>query len=89
MIVTHADLEHYHYEALNNPAYAAECIAELKFEEAMMNMPILLEPVEAQAEPQWTAPQWDIINQLRGQVNFLQNKINEHLDRYKGQYTIQ
>jgi len=32
-------------------------------------------------EPQWDNRQWDTINQLRGQVNFLQGKIHEHLDK--------
>lgn len=37
-------------------------------------------------EPQWDEPDWvkrqvGIIHQLQGKINFLQNKINEHLDR--------
>ena len=34
-------------------------------------------------EPQWTQRQWDTVGQLRGQVKYLENKFNEHLDKSK------
>jgi len=40
-------------------------------------------------EPQWTQRQWDTVGQLRGQVKYLETKLNEHLDKGKktrGQY---
>ena len=40
------------------------------------------EPEETEVhfvDTQWTARQWDIINQLRGQALFLQGKLNKHI----------
>lgn len=35
------------------------------------------------AEAPWANDQWQYVQQLRAQVNFLQNKINKHLDKRK------
>lgn len=34
-------------------------------------------------EPEWTRQQWEYVQNLRGLVNHLQNKINEHLNKDK------
>jgi hypothetical protein len=41
------------------------------------------EPKPIKNEP-WTANQWDIINQLRGEMAFLRNKVNEIADKRRG-----
>ena len=40
------------------------------------------------SEPAWTQRQWEYVQQIKGQVIFLQNKLNEHLDKSpkKGRY---
>ena len=36
---------------------------------------------EEPSQPQWTKRQWDQVQQLKAQVNFLQKKLEEHLNR--------
>lgn len=48
--------------------------------------PTLRAPVP---EPEWTRQQWDYVKNLRGLVNHLQQKLNEHTTlkrREKGEY---
>jgi len=46
---------------------------------------------QRQKEPVWTNKQWDTVNQLARKVLFLEEKINDHLDkskRYATRYVI-
>lgn len=84
MELTHAELEHYHYEALKtNPLYAMQCQQEFYLEEIQLDAPCI-EPIHlevAQApEPRWTHGQWDKVRQLEAKVLYLESKLNTHLD---------
>lgn len=85
---THADLERFHYqEVRTNPQYAAQGLTEVYIEEMAMNVPICdttpLEDRISSLEEISTQPgkipreYYRRLQELRGQVIFLQNKVNE------------
>lgn len=68
-----------HNCALKHPEYQMEGMMDCLREEMMMNMPICENiPQETHfVDTQWSRRQWGIINQLRGELNFLTSKVNE------------
>jgi hypothetical protein len=82
--LTHGELEKHHYQALKeNPLYREEFQHDILREELMMAMPIVPEtatpaPVTIPEKPYWLShKQWDEINQLKGMLVHLQNKVKE------------
>ena len=78
---THAELEKWHYAAvMGDVAYASQGLEEVRLEETMMSFPILMpsaEKQEAKPDPEWVVSQWDIIQQLRGEIAHLHKEIAE------------
>jgi len=72
---------YWHNKALReHPEYQMLGLMDCLREETMMNMPIISEgdaERKQTKEPQWTKKQWNIINQLRGMVQFLYLKETE------------
>ena len=69
--------QHDHYRALReDPMYLAEFLIDVRFEELSWHLPRTLEPIEVVATPQepWVKKQWDVIEQLRGEVAYLNRK---------------
>lgn len=89
---SHAELQKYHYEAVrDNLEYRILGQMDVMREQIGLEMPRV--PIEETKmdviTPEPTAQVNNII-QLRGQVLYLQNKINAHLDRSKKKiYTIE
>ena len=82
--ISHGELQKYHnQEVRDNPQYRMEGLLEARVEEMMANIPTF-EPAEVAAlqEP-WAASQWDIINQVRAEMLYLKQKLNEHLVKPK------
>lgn len=76
--MTHAELERHHYnEVRTNPQYAVEGMMDVRLEEFSMNMPICETELQEERVIQkpWEEYQWIIINQLRGEVKYLHNKL--------------
>lgn len=79
------------------PLYDFPCSFTFRAYEALINEGMELPPLEPLSpigetrsesetytpEPEWTAKQWDIVNQLRAQALFFEKKLNEHLDKKK------
>lgn len=73
---SHAELQQHHYQAVReNPMYAAEGMMDVMLEELSMNIPAYEPPLEQEPEPEWTRHQWDIVQQLRAQVQYLQKQV--------------
>lgn len=80
----HAELQKYHYQALKNPAYQLEGMADVLREEMMMNIPVRqpeqVSPPATNTEAQpWSASQWDKVQQLQGRILHLQGEVNRLL----------
>ena len=80
----HAELEQYHYQALSNPLYVLEGLADVMREELMMNMPILPLPSPAPGErivihrhSNMSAENWDLLQQTALRVGHLEKKLAE------------
>lgn len=95
MNASHASLNTAHYrEVRENPRYAMAGMMEVQIEEMLMNMPIIPSPPqekeEPELEPEWSRRQWDIIQQLRGEIAYFRNKLAEHMTEHspsKGKHT--
>ena len=79
-----------HYRRLReDPMYRMEFELDARFEELSWHIPPTYEPelAEHTAQSPWETRQWKIIDQLRGQVSHLQQKLvsHEQQDRLKPQ----
>lgn len=71
---------YWHNKALReHPEYQMEGMMDCLREEMLVNMPVYPELIhqERQSEEPWTKRQWNIVNQLRGMVQFLYSKETE------------
>ena len=76
MELSHSELQKWHYaEVRNNPAYAAQGLLEVRIEE--IDMPLIQEVVPIYKDSEWTARQWDIINQLRSEMVHIHKGLHE------------
>ena len=94
------DMWKYHNEALKNPEYQMEGMLDCFREEMSFSMPYQnfstpapenFTQTQDSYTPEWTKRQWDMVQQLKAQVLFLSNKINEmraNASKRKTDYTI-
>ena len=69
-------------ECWNDPLTPQQLSAILTVEEKVAMLEDKLEPsIEKPPETEWSVTQWDYVRQLKGQVVFLTNKVNELLAR--------
>ena len=77
MELSHSELQKWHYtEVGNNPAYAAQGLLEVRIEE--IDMPLIQEiitPIYKDSE--WSTRQWEIIDQLRGEIIHIHKGLHE------------
>jgi len=80
MELSHSELQKWHYtEVRNNPAYAAQGLLEVRIEEVMIDMPLIQEVVSTPIykDSAWSTRQWEIINQLRGEIVHIHKDLHE------------
>lgn len=86
---SHCELERHHYQALSNPLYTLEGMADVIREDLMMNMPILErpEPVRPQEiihiirHSDMSAEDYDLLQQTALRVGHLEKKLAERSKR--------
>ena len=79
-----AEMNQEHYRMLQtDPMYALEFAMDIFKEEFYSNIPPVVDrqPEIQEIETRWSRKQWDIVNQLRGEIKFLEKKLNEHIDK--------
>ena len=76
MELSHSELQKWHYtEVRNNPAYAAQGLLEVRIEE--IDMPLIQEVVPIYKDSAWSTRQWEIVNQLRGEMVHIHKDLHE------------
>ena len=78
---TYAELQQYHHRAMREDRlYRMEYILDARFEELGWHIPPTYEPEPSEHTEQspWETRQWKIIDQLRGQVSYLQQRLTTH-----------
>ena len=76
---SHAEQNAEHYKLLReNPEYLHEFKMDVLREEIMMAMPYYPEP-QAAPEQVIDPPPYESLRQLRAELNYYKNKLNEHL----------
>jgi hypothetical protein len=78
-IESHADQQHWHYQALKNPSYQIEGMTEILHEEAMMAMPIIPTPERGPTIIQTTNISRYEYEQQKFLIIHLQEKVNQLL----------
>lgn len=77
-IMSHGELERYHYAALrDDPQYREEFRQDVFREELMMAMPLSYVP-QAQPEPeQWEYRQWQAVQRLKAELVYIRKQLAE------------
>lgn len=84
---SHAELQKWHYQALSNPMYLMEGRLDVLREEMMLNFsPIVEIPVKNETIEVVKNVSFEEVQQIRGQLQYLQRKLQELTTKKKRNY---